>query len=337
VCVNIKGVISMLDAVDQKVSHDDTTFCSVCPVLGQQKKHVDKRVYEYVTSAFRLLPDLFYDVMHKVVGRLVLPAQLSFLFAGSNIFSAKENLKKSNGGKEVYFRNEDGIKLHGMHFQGKGSEDSDRTVIIFNGNGVCYEQYGGSMLFDIGSWQQQGWNVLLFNYRGVGTCEGRATRDGLIADGDAALHYIKDSMDVSEDKILLHGHSLGGGISSEVAALHPQVNYCNDRSFSSLSNAGREMFGGGIIGKVVKGLLIFFGWEYNSRDNWDKIKGKKIALYCSNDSVIKSSARFHETLPTNDTVIEMQGSEWEKSGKYDHMRPLSYKEKEAYFNAINTI
>jgi cephalosporin-C deacetylase-like acetyl esterase len=60
-------------------------------------------------------------------------------------------------------------------------------------------------------------------------------------DGDAAFQYIHSQKQVPQEKILLHGHSIGGGIASEVAAMHPQVNYCNDRSFSSLSKQVRVM------------------------------------------------------------------------------------------------
>jgi hypothetical protein len=54
--------------------------------------------------------------------------------------------------------------------------------------------------------------------------------------------------------------------------------------------------GNGIIGRIASQALVYFGWEYDSRGNWNQIQGKKFAIYHENDGIISAGARFHEGL-----------------------------------------
>lgn len=148
-----------------------------------------------------------------------------------------------------------------------------------------------------------GVNVLVFNYRGIESNQGCATRDGLILDGDAAFRYVHEQLTVPENKIIFHGHSLGSGIASEVACRHPKVNFCSDRSFSSLSQQVKMMFGGGIFGNTLSSLIKYVGWEFDTFQNLDKIKGHKWIIYHPCDKVIPSGARLIDALSAvNDEI-----------------------------------
>lgn len=298
------------------IINKNSSVSSAVPLEATQNVHSNHvKTNNIALKAFDAIGSFFYQGIHKVIGFVVLPAQNPLLFLFENIKSKKEYLINQRNGEEIKFQTPDDTTLDGMYFQGRGCQKSDRTVILFNGNGVRYEQYGGdSFLFDIESWKKNGWNVVIFNYRGVGQSKGIATRDGLILDGDTVFQHVRDQFNVSEDKILLHGHSLGGGIASEVAAKHPNVNYCNDRSFSSLSKQVKVMFGNGIIGSIASKVLTYFGWEYKARDNWDKINGKKFSIYHEKDSVIPEGARFYESLENDNVKIKLH-SAWIKNGK----------------------
>lgn len=264
----------------------------------------NEKVQNIAQKIFAALCHLIYQCIHRTIGLAVLPAQMLTLFSAEKILKKKALLKTNFGGEEFKIKTVDDVVLEGMYIPGKGCTKSDRTVILFNPNGVNFEEYGdNSLLFDIGLFNrhdiaevEKGWNIVLFNYRGVAGSKGMATRDGLILDGEAIFQYIRDELGVPEKKILLHGHSLGGGVASEVAANHPETNCCNDRSFVSLSKEVKVMFGNGKFGEFLSNLLVYFGWEFNTRDHWDKIKGKKIVVLNDRDGVIPSGARLHEFL-----------------------------------------
>ena len=66
-------------------------------------------------------------------------------------------------------------------------------------------------------------HALLFNYRGVCESEGWPYESEKLAmDGRAAVGYVMTTYGTPEDHILLHGHSLGGGVVAKIAAEFPQ-------------------------------------------------------------------------------------------------------------------
>jgi hypothetical protein len=299
-----------------KIHKEPDIFQAVYPIVFQAASS-NKKINPITQKVFLSVRNFTYQLFHRIIGLAVVLAQNPLIFLGLNIKAKKEFLKRKCQGKEVVFQTADHVLLNAMYFPGKNCQNSDRTVILFNGNGVCYEQHQSrTVLFNIKTWQQQEWNVLVFNYRGVGSSKGRVTRDGLILDGDTAFQYIRDKMKVPEEKILLHGHSLGAGIAGEVAALHPYTNYCNDRSFISLSKQVEEMFGKGRIGRLANRILIYFNWEFDSRVNWDKIKGKKLAIYHEKDCIIPKTASFCESLNYDEIKIKMSAGTM-KIGHHD--------------------
>lgn len=295
----------------------------------------DEEIKNIAYQALQAIHDFFYQLLHTAIGLAVVPAQFSKLLP-TTLQANKSFLQNTWGGVEAAFKTADGLELDGMYFQGDNCQPADRTMILFNPNGLRYEAYGNenSLLFDLSSWQTKGWNVLVFNYRGVGKSQGWATRDGLILDGDAAFQYVKNQFQVDDEKILLHGHSLGAAIAAEVAALHPDVNYCNDRSFSSLAKEV-EMKLGRILGPILSRILTCLGWVYQAYENWEKINGRKWIVYHNNDGMIPLGARFHELVAPQAKKIKLD--EMGDTGSVSHMRKYNVWEEIHYFMEINKI
>jgi pimeloyl-ACP methyl ester carboxylesterase len=108
-----------------------------------------------------------------------------------------------------------------------------------------------------------GINVVLWNYRGYGRSTGVPTPDKLKKDGEMLVHHLRRNKKVG--KLGVHGESLGGAVAAHIAR------NCNldflfaDRSFWSLGNVSKFMFGW-----VVWALFrLFTKWDCDA--SWDFI------------------------------------------------------------------
>lgn len=268
-----------------------------------------------------------YGAIHRRIANLVLKA-LSREFEPSKMQSLKQRLIDI-GGQSIQFETLDGASIDGMHFLGKNCNRQSPTIILFNGTWYRFEEYATTQSFDLKTWLDFGYNVLVFNYRGVGSSKGKVSRNGFVFDGEAAVKFVKDRLNVNH--IILHGHSLGAGIASEVALKNPYVCFCSDRTFSSLSKQVRHMLGNCVIGTVASGLIRLFGWDYDIERNWDKIKGKKWILHLNNDPVIAAKARLADSFSKHvvkPVIITMD------HGRNGHIRTLNERELKEHFEII---
>ena len=90
-------------------------------------------------------------------------------------------------------------------------------------------------------WRALGFNLLAYDYRGYGSSEGRPTEAGTYQDLQAAIAWAKDQ-GFDESRILLLGKSLGGGVSSQVAANQKVAGLILHSTFTSLPDLAKELF-----------------------------------------------------------------------------------------------
>jgi pimeloyl-ACP methyl ester carboxylesterase len=86
---------------------------------------------------------------------------------------------------------------------------------------VCF-LHGNAELIDhctheAQEWNNRGFDVVLPEYRGYGRASGSPSQDGIVAD---VIDAISRAMAITGDtRLILHGRSLGTGVSAQVAAL----------------------------------------------------------------------------------------------------------------------
>jgi fermentation-respiration switch protein FrsA (DUF1100 family) len=120
--------------------------------------------------------------------------------------------------EDVHFRTKDGLTLHGWFFPAAAAKVRG-TVVHFHGNAANIGAHLGLVWW----LPAQGYNLLMFDYRGYGESEGRVSRAGTIADGHAALDYALRRPDVQGRPLFVYGQSLGGAVGIVVAAQRPEV------------------------------------------------------------------------------------------------------------------
>ncbi len=134
--------------------------------------------------------------------------------------------------EDVSFTAADGKVLHGWFVPGR----NEVTWLWFHGNaGNISDRLGNLKLLH----DELGVSVLLFDYRGYGRSEGRPTEKGTYRDADAALVYLRSRGDVSPDRIIYFGRSLGAAVAVELATRYPPYGLILESPFPSVRHMAR--------------------------------------------------------------------------------------------------
>jgi alpha-beta hydrolase superfamily lysophospholipase len=162
--------------------------------------------------------------------------------------------------EDVWFKTSDGVTLHGWWLPAEGAAKG--TVIHFHGNA---ENVSGHVV--LVEWlPRDGYNVLMFDYRGYGRSGGRVTREGTIRDGHAAVDYALTRPEVDWARLFAYGQSLGGAVAVVVAAERPEIrSLVVESSFSGYRRIAaqkvRELVGAGWIANGLASALISSGHD----------------------------------------------------------------------------
>lgn len=139
---------------------------------------------------------------------------------------------------DVAINSSDGTVLHGWYLPSKG--EARGSVLFMHGNAENISTHIGSVYW----LPAQGYNVLLFDYRGYGRSAGVAELHGAYRDADAALNYFDQLPDTQNLPLFVFGQSLGGAIAIGTVArssLKDRVDaLIVESSFSSYKKIVRE-------------------------------------------------------------------------------------------------
>ncbi len=125
----------------------------------------------------------------------------------------------------------DGQKISARFYP---NENARYTILFSHGNA---EDIGSIDSF-AENIRNSGFSVLTYDYRGYGTSEGSPSEKNSYADIQAAYEYLVNTKQVSPDRIILHGRSLGGGPSTELASKNKVAGLILESTFTS---AGRVL------------------------------------------------------------------------------------------------
>jgi fermentation-respiration switch protein FrsA (DUF1100 family) len=120
--------------------------------------------------------------------------------------------------RDVTLTAADGTRLHGWWLPAKAGVEVKGTVLHLHGN-------GGNLAWHLGgSWwlPEQGYQVLLLDYRGYGLSQGKPTLPAVYQDIAAAFDWLDQAPQVQGKPQVLLGQSLGGAMAIHYLAQHPQ-------------------------------------------------------------------------------------------------------------------
>lgn len=93
-------------------------------------------------------------------------------------------------------------------------EDARGTVLFSHGSGKNVSHY----LDDAEIFRDMGFSVLLYDYGGYGLSTGKPSEQRCYADIRAVWRHLTGELGVPPEKVVLAGASMGGGVTSELAA-----------------------------------------------------------------------------------------------------------------------
>lgn len=179
-------------------------------------------------------------------------------------------------------------KLDGVFIEPADKRDTSRpTVIYFCPNLASYEQFARKLA---PVYLAAGYNLLMFNYAGVGLSEGttQGVQD-LLNDGRAVIEFARDKDNLGlKGPLLLHGNSLGAAVATVLHVENPETSLMNTTSFTNFRDAvsgfvNRYTF----LGPLVGALYADKRWQLDAIENWEKRKGGHVlAVTAQRDGIV---------------------------------------------------
>jgi uncharacterized protein len=131
--------------------------------------------------------------------------------------------------------------IHGWWIAAK--QPNTKVLLYLHGNGINI----GANLGHAYRFYQQGFSVLLIDYRGYGRSEGTFPDEKKVyQDAATAWNYLVQQLHIPAREIFIYGHSLGGAIAIDLALKHPDAaGLIVENSFTSIREvvAYRNLFG----------------------------------------------------------------------------------------------
>jgi hypothetical protein len=136
--------------------------------------------------------------------------------------------------EDVHLTAGDGTKLHGWFL----TSESSRAVLLFthgNGGNISHRLEKLKILHDIGL------DILIFDYRGYGLSSGSPSEEGIYLDVQAFYNYLVKEKNVSADRIIGYGESLGGAVIIDLAKGHTLGGLIIEGAFTSIPDMARKL------------------------------------------------------------------------------------------------
>ncbi|TLP74051.1 alpha/beta hydrolase [Nesterenkonia sphaerica] len=141
-------------------------------------------------------------------------------------------------GEDLTLETSDGLSLGAWFAPADPSaEDRDFAVLMAPGNGGNRESRAG--LAD--ALQEEGFAVLVLDYRGYSTNPGTPSEEGLLRDGAAAVEALRDQ-GYPPERTIYFGESIGGGVIAGLLSKHPPAAAVFRSPFTDLADVGRTHY-----------------------------------------------------------------------------------------------
>jgi fermentation-respiration switch protein FrsA (DUF1100 family) len=142
------------------------------------------------------------------------------------------------GVQRVELTTTDGVRL--VSWAMPAGNGSGYWLLICHGNGGNISEAGRP--YHYAGLRALGLSLFAFDYRGYGESKGVPTEQGLYRDADAAYRYLRDTLEVPPERIVVFGHSLGSAVAVELVSRVPAAGLVLDGALTSVVERAQELF-----------------------------------------------------------------------------------------------
>ena len=142
------------------------------------------------------------------------------------------------GVRRVELTASDGVRL--VSWAMPADSGSGYWLLICHGNAGNISDAGRP--FHYAGLRELGLSLFAFDYRGYGESEGLPTEQGLYRDAEAAYRYLRDTLNVPAERIVVFGHSLGSAVAIELVSRVPAAGLVLDGALTSVAERAQELF-----------------------------------------------------------------------------------------------
>ncbi len=200
-------------------------------------------------------------------------------------------------GRSVLLTAEDGVELHGWWWDaGEGAP----TVLFFHGN-------AGNVAGRLGTAEmmvRRGISTFHLDYRGYGRSEGDPSEAGVRRDAEAALAWVAVETG-GEDRIVLHGRSLGGAVAVGLAADREVAGLVVESTFTSLEEMGKQVY------PVLPSFLFRrLRGRFDSLEAISRVRAPILVIHGTSDDLIpfRMGEALHERAPEPKALFTVDGA-----------------------------
>jgi fermentation-respiration switch protein FrsA (DUF1100 family) len=219
---------------------------------------------------------IFVIFISLVLGYLVI---LGFVYVrqGSMIYYPVREISNPPGDigldfEEVPINTKDGVTISAWYIPAQ----HERGVVLF-----CHGNAGNisHRLDSIRIFHDLKLSILIFDYRGYGRSEGSPTEVGTYLDAESAWDYLVNIKQISPDKVILFGRSLGSAVAAEIALNHKAGALIIESGFTSIPDLGRKFF-------PYLPVRLIARYHYSTIDKVNKIGIPKLFIHSPQDEII---------------------------------------------------
>jgi fermentation-respiration switch protein FrsA (DUF1100 family) len=194
----------------------------------------------------------------------------------------------------------DGVTLVAWVIRALRTDTTGRWLLICHGNAGNLSDAGRPEHY--AGLRALGLNLLAFDYRGYGESSGSPSEAGLYRDANAAYGYLRDTLGVPPERIILFGHSLGSAVAVELATRVPAAGLVLDGALMSVIARAQEVYPYVPVRWVARS-------RFASIEKIGRVQMPKLFLHARRDDVvpIAHGRRLFDAAPPPKTFVELAG------------------------------
>jgi fermentation-respiration switch protein FrsA (DUF1100 family) len=194
----------------------------------------------------------------------------------------------------------DGVTLVAWMIRAPPTDTAGRWLLICHGNAGNLSDAGRPEHY--AGLRALGLNLLAFDYRGYGESGGSPGEAGLYRDAEAAYGYLRDTLGIPPERIVLFGHSLGSAVAVELATRVPAAGLVLDGALISVMARAQEVYPYVPVRWIARS-------RFASIEKIGRVKIPKLFLHARQDDVvpIAHGRRLYDAAPPPKTFVALAG------------------------------